>query len=192
MGWAWNLTPSCKYQDTRMWARPDMVRRADPKGEASVWCTNCSAYAGRRLGPKLLNRCSPLKRQTHDLDHVDTGRRLRQLKELCVTLRSPSARAIMSNCIEDGRSGGWWVGGGGGSGGGGGGEGGSGARRSTIVQKKPGKPTQARTIVEPALLKAPVKSCGRPTPEINGSHEDDDRHDAEAASHRTFQVHALN
>ena len=50
-----------------------------------------------------------------------------------------------------------------------------------------------------------MKGCGRPhipaqrlnhgelvPPEISGGHEDDDRHDVEAASHRTFQVHALN
>ena len=72
------------------------------------------------------------------------------------------------------------------------------------VQAKPSKPTQARTIVEAALLKAPGNGCGRPhspttaevnhgeflPPEISGGHEDD-RHDVEAASHRTFQVHAL-
>ena len=40
----------------------DMVRRVDPNGEALVWCRNCSSYARRRLGPKLLNRCRHKKR----------------------------------------------------------------------------------------------------------------------------------
>ena len=61
------------------------------------------------------------------LDHVVTRRRLRQPNELCVTLRSPATRAIVSNCTGDG-----------------------GARPSTVVQTRPRKATQARTNVEPA------------------------------------------
>ena len=43
-----------------------MVRRADPSGEALIWCRKCSGCARQRLGPKLLNRCEPGKFDTKE------------------------------------------------------------------------------------------------------------------------------
>ena len=90
------------------WARQGKRRRTGPFSESPRTLTT------PRLGS----------------EHVVTRRRLRQLKELCVPLRSPSTRAIVPKSIENAR-----------------------ARLSITVQTKPGKPTQAGTSVELSLLK---------------------------------------
>ena len=113
------------------------------------------------------------------LDHVVAGSRLRQLKELCVALRSLSTRAIVSKCNAIGE--------------------GSPFRRRTRQANASSHNCRA------ALLKALAEGCGRPhipttvevnhgellTPETSGGHEHPDRHDVEVASHRAFQVRAF-
>ena len=39
-------------------------KKVDPNGEALVWCRECSGLPCCRLGPKLMNRCRPEKKDT--------------------------------------------------------------------------------------------------------------------------------
>ena len=50
----------------------DVVRRVDPDGEALVWCRKRTCHARCRLGPKLMGRCRPEKKDTkEDWDNVE-------------------------------------------------------------------------------------------------------------------------
>ena len=57
----------------------DRVRRAGPKGEALVWCRNCSGYARRRPCPKLLNRMQAIENITKE--RGSTLKRILKLEE---------------------------------------------------------------------------------------------------------------
>ena len=81
----------CRWDGTsNLRARPPRGKLRKESGQKGITCT----------APFLHCSHSP----SEVVVHVVNGRRLLQLKEPCVNSRSPSTRAIVSNCVGDGRS----------------------------------------------------------------------------------------
>ena len=55
----------------------DLVRGMDRQGEVLTWCRKCSGYARRRMGPKLMNCCTPERMGTKEY-----GKMLKRIQTL--------------------------------------------------------------------------------------------------------------